>query len=127
MGELGHHVAAAVAHERLEQPRRERLELGPHGVDARLREQRVDERAVDAVLRRIELEREQRIHARLRRGMSVVPATAEVNALAVERRGRHVVIAGEHPEPAVQVRVTSGCSSRIGPNTLSGSRTNGGS
>ena len=105
MGELGHDVAAAVARERLEQPRRERFEVGAHGVDARLGEERVDERAIPGVLRRVELDREQRVRARLRGRDERRAGDGRAERLVIDRRGRHVVIAREQPEAAVQVRV----------------------
>ena len=105
MRELGHHVAPTIAHEGLEQPRREGLEVRAHGIDARSREQRVHERPVDAVLRRIELEREQRVGARLRGWDEGRARDRGGERFTVERRGNHVVIAGQQPEAAIEIGV----------------------
>ena len=103
--ELGHDVAAAVARDRLEQPRRERLEVRAQRIDARPREERVDEPAVARVLRRVELDREQRVLRGCDGGMTVVPTTADVNDSWSSAAARHVVVAREQPEAAVEVRV----------------------
>ena len=121
MRELGHDVAAAVAHDRLQQACRERLEVRAHRVDPRLREQRVDERAVDAVLGWVELERQQRVLARLRGRDERRPGDRRRERLAVERGGGDVVVAVRTQNPPYRSECTSGCSSRIGPKTRSGS------
>ncbi len=108
MGESGHHVAPAVAHDRIEEPGRERLQVRAQGVDARLGEERVDERAVAGVLRRVELEREQRDVPWLRRRDDRHARDGRRERFVVERRGGHVVVAQNHPEAAVQIGAQEG-------------------
>ena len=103
MGELRDDLAAALRGDRLEQPRREGLELRAQRLDPRLREDDVHETPVPRVLRRVELDRQQRFGARLRRRDDRRADHGRGERLVVERGAGHVVVARQQPEAAVQV------------------------
>ena len=103
--ELAHEVAVPAPHDRGEQGRRQPVQVGPEGVDAALREDAVDDAAVERVLGRVELDRQLRVVAGLARRDHRRADHARGEAAPVDRGLGHVFVAGEHPEAAVAVGV----------------------
>ncbi len=101
--ELAHEVAAPALDDRGEQRRRQLVQVGPKRVDPALGEDPVDDAAVERVLRRVELDRQLRVVARLARRDHGRADHARRETAPVDRGLGHVLVAGEQPEAAVAI------------------------